>query len=115
MKLKMTNQAEKLIKQGFKGNGCGSGKVSHLFCGMAQKFIGADLDKVWLIHDAEYSLPNEFKSDNHKMTSDLNAHYNINILAKIKDNKEGYNFKSRFSKFVHAILILYGDKSYYDD
>jgi len=111
--LLISEHANELIEKGFLGNGCGSGLISKSLCWMAQKFIGVNLVKVWLYHDAEYSISKEHKSTLHKIEADSYAHHNINVLAGIEPLQASFTFKGRFAKVIHAMLIMHGSSSYW--
>jgi len=110
-KLFISKEAKKLIDIGFKGNGCGSGFISHILCWLAQKVIKVDLELVWDYHDAEYSIPYKKRSLSHKEQADYYVHKNIDLLANIDKTSTG--FKVKFARGIHAVLILKGHNAYW--
>jgi hypothetical protein len=113
MDLLISKQALKLIQRGFQGNGCGSGIVSHVLCFLAQKALRINLTEVWTYHDAEYSIPQQYKSIDHKIKADSYVHHNILVLAGLNGKKPVSGYKAIFAKVIHAVLVMYGSKAYW--
>ena len=113
----LSNEAQVLVDNGFKGNGCGSGFLSHAICGVAQMFVGVDLSRVWLNHDAEYSLSRSVKTLTRKNMADSDAEYNINALLCVPlTYSKGSKIPARakFARLVHTVLVLGGSDAYWD-
>ena len=95
---RMSNLARNLIRWGYKGNGCGSSKLSHKLCQRSMQAFKIDLRLAWLIHDAEFDTP--FKNISHWARSNYNIMHNIQLEA----GSSGWKIKV-FSHGIFAVLM----------
>lgn len=113
LELKVSEGALQRIRDGFEGNGCGSGAGSHFVCGALQKLIGVDFSLVWTIHDSEYTESRTLKSNTKKTLADSNLYYNINTVMGLND-KEPQRLKRTFARWLYVALIMGGHNAYWD-
>ena len=74
----MSDHAKDLLNSGFEGNGCGCGFFSFQLSKIAQKMFKVDYSIACLIHDAEWSIDSDYKTDHARILS--NAHFEINLI-----------------------------------
>ena len=111
----MSKEAKRLLKIGFKGNGCGSDKVSKILCSVAMLpfdlALKRDLQDCWSIHDAEYTITTALKSDIHKAHAD--DWLKSNMECVFKQHNISTNYSKRFVTVVHYSLLFGGNKAYW--
>lgn len=112
--LLVTLEGDAMYKQGYRGNGCGSGIISSLLCGIAQIFLKTDISIVWELHDCEYNISRSLKNADHKYLADEYAFKNINNLLEISHIRRERSFRSLFAKVIYGMLVMGGDSAYWE-
>ena len=112
--MKTSRYAQRLVNNGFVGNGCGSGILSHILCWLLMSWFNITIKYSWDWHDAEYSISRSLKSGPHKKDADNFLRENLLDEMGIDPTKDTTSYKYKFATLVHAALVLKGDAAYWD-
>ena len=121
-------EAQRLIDDGVRGNGCGAEGTNRLVVLFLTYGFGFDLSKCCKTHDLEYSLPMSIKTEERKEQADKALEYNMRITLDAH-KPEGlrkwlinniplycsiYNkYKENAPRLYHAAVVAAGHKAYW--